>query len=212
MRGAWSPISTATAWPTWLLARQPQGRNTWPFSTAPRSGQGFTPDVTLTDGALFGRAVASAGDINGDGFIDLAVASGPAPGAVTVYLGGPAGPGGAGTALSAGDVTSGFGDTMASAGDVNGDGYGNLLVGGLEHAQVFLGSSGGLATTAALTLVGSTANGSSGEATVVQGPSDVNADGAPDLFVGNALYLSRSRRTERAGRTFLDFPPGELCR
>ena len=173
-------------------------------------GPGFTPDVTLTDGALFGRAVASAGDINGDGFIDLAVASGPAPGAVTVYLGGPAGPGGAGTALSAGDVTSGFGDTMASAGDVNGDGYGDLLVGGLEHAQVFLGSSGGLATTAALTLVGSTANGSSGEATVVQGPSDVNADGAPDLFVGNALYLS-SPGGLNAQADFSIFLPGSFA-
>ncbi len=153
------------------------------------NGPGFTPDETLTGDALFGEAVASAGDVNGDGFVDLAVASGSGPGAVTVFLGGPAGPGGTGTTLSAGDVTSGFGASIAGAGDVNGDGYGDLLVGGVEHAQVFLGSADGIATTAAFTLAGS---GGTGDASVVQGPSDVNADGMPDLYVGGALYLSSS--------------------
>ena len=151
------------------------------------SGPGFTPAETLTGGALFGEAVASAGDVNGDGFVDLAVASGSSPGSVTVFLGGPGGPGGTGTVLSPGTVTSGFGATLASAGDVNGDGYADLLVGGVEHAQVFLGGPTGIATTAALTLAGP---GGSGDASVVQGPSDVNADGRPDLYVGGALYVS----------------------
>jgi FG-GAP-like repeat/FG-GAP repeat len=169
------------------------------FNGAP-FGPGFTPNQTLTGGPLFGRAVASAGDVNGDGFVDLAVAAGAGPGSVTVYLGGPAGPGGVGTPLSAGDVTSGFGATIASAGDVDGDGYGDLLVGGVEHAQVFRGGPNGIATTAAFTLAGSTANGRTGDASVVQGPSDVNADGAPDLLVGGALYLSSpSGLTAQAG-------------
>jgi hypothetical protein len=151
------------------------------------NGPGFTADETLSGGALFGEAVASAGDVNGDGFVDLAVASGSGPGLVTVFLGGPAGPGGAGTPLSAGNVTSGFGASIASAGDVNGDGYGDLLVGGVENAQVFLGSAAGIATTAAFPLAGL---GGTGDASVVQGPSDVNADGMPDLYVGGALYVS----------------------
>jgi hypothetical protein len=156
------------------------------FNGSP-NGPGFTPEETLTGGALFGEAVASAGDVNGDGFVDLAVAAGSGPGSVTVYLGGLAGPGGTGTTLSPGGVTSGFGASVASAGDVNGDGYGDLLVGGVEHAQVFLGGPTGLATTAAFTLAGP---GRTGDASVVQGPADVNADGIPDLYVGGALYLS----------------------
>jgi hypothetical protein len=169
------------------------------FNGAP-FGPGFTPDETLTGGASFGEAVASAGDVNGDGFVDLAVAGGSAPGTVAVFLGGPAGPGGTGTALSPGDVTAGFGATIASAGDVNGDGYADLLVGGVEHAQLFLGGPNGIATKAAFTLTGSTLNGMTGDASVVQGPSDVNADGRPDLLVGGALYLSSaSGLTAQAG-------------
>ncbi|HVZ86343.1 MAG TPA: VCBS repeat-containing protein [Polyangia bacterium] len=160
------------------------------FNGQPGSSPGFTPDETLTGGALFGEAVAAAGDVNGDGFVDLAVAAGSNPGSVTVFLGGPAGPAAAGTTLRPGAVTSGFGATIASAGDVNGDGYADLLVGGVQHAQIFLGGPTGIARSASLRLAGSTANSLTGDASTVQGPSDVNGDGMPDLFVGGALYLS----------------------
>ena len=155
------------------------------FNGSP-NGPSSAADETLSGDTLFGEAVASAGDVNGDGFVDLAVASGSGPGSVTVFLGGPSGPGGIGTPLLPGDVTAGFGANIASAGDVNGDGYGDLLVGGVEHAQVFLGGPSGIATTAAFALAAS----SYADATVVQGPSDVNGDGMPDLLVGDALYLS----------------------
>jgi hypothetical protein len=80
---------------------------------------------------------------------------------------------------------AGFGTTMASAGDVNGDGYGDVIVGGREAAQVFLGSATGMAATAAFTLTGA----AGGDALIVQGPGDVNGDGAPDVFVGGIIYL-----------------------
>ena len=74
---------------------------------------------------------------------------------------------------------------MASAGDVNGDGYGDVIVGGREVAQVFLGGAKGMAGAAAFTLAGAPG----GDALLVQGAGDVNGDGAPDVFVGGVVYL-----------------------
>ena len=141
-------------------------------------------DVTLEGGARFGRGIAAVGDLNGDGVVDLAVASGVDPGVVTIYNGGSPAPT-MGLTLPPGDVTAGFGMTTASAGDVNGDGYGDIVVGGLEAAQVFLGGANGVATKPAHTLAGMTG----GNALTVQGPADVNGDGNPDILVGGVLYL-----------------------
>ena len=146
-------------------------------------GLGTSANVTLLGGDQFGRSIAAVGDVNGDGFVDLAVASGGDPGTVNIYEGGPAGPSMGNALLPAGPVTAGFGTTMASAGDVDGDGYGDVIVGGREVAQVFLGGPKGMANTAAFTLAGA----AGGDAVIVQGPADVNGDGAPDIIVGNFL-------------------------
>ena len=88
-------------------------------------------------------------------------------------------------------VTAGFGSSLASAGDTNGDGYGDAIVGGSEAAQLFLGGPTGLAATVDLVL----SNTPSGDPSInVQGPGDVNGDGLPDILVTNgvdigALYL-----------------------
>ena len=183
---------------------------------APSAGTGSVPvffgsffgvnsvaDVTLTGGDRFGRAIAAVGDVNGDGFVDLAVASGSDPGTVNIYEGGPAGPSMGNALLPPGPVKAGFGTTMASAGDVNGDGYGDVLVGGREVAQVFLGSAKGMAATAAFTLAGVPG----GDALVVRGAGDVNGDGAPDVFVGGVVYLGTG--SGFAAQT--SFTPGTLA-
>jgi hypothetical protein len=164
-------------------------------------GVSSTPDVTLTGGNQFGRAIAAVGDVNGDGFVDLAVASGGDPGTVNIYDGGAAGPV-LGNALLPGAITAGFGTTIASAGDVDGDGYGDVIVGGREGAQVFLGSAKGMTVTPAFTLPGQTG----GDALIVQGPADVNGDGAPDVFVGGVLYLG----TGSGFAPQANFAPGTL--
>jgi hypothetical protein len=88
-------------------------------------------------GATFGAVVASAGDVNGDGFDDLIVGAplfsgaGLESGKVYVYFGSRHGlsrtPGW--TATGSGQGFAQFGAGVASAGDVNGDGYADLLVG-----------------------------------------------------------------------------------
>ena len=98
--------------------------------------------MTLTGGDQFGRAIAAVGDVNGDGFVDLAVASGGDPGdRSTSMTAAPRARAWATPAAGRPAVTAGFGATMASAGDVDGDGYGDIVVGGREIAQVFLGSA-----------------------------------------------------------------------
>jgi hypothetical protein len=137
----------------------------------------------------FGLSVASAGDVNGDGFADLIVgapnADQYAPGAAYVYLGGPGGLSTTPTALpSPGGPTGGFGYSVASAGDVNADGFADVVVGVTSGsaAYVFLGGPSGPSTTP-LTLSGPPGS-TAYFGRVVAGAGDVNGDGFADILVG----------------------------
>jgi hypothetical protein len=89
-------------------------------------------------GTWFGANIANVGDTNGDGIADLAIGGnfGGAPGLVSLH------DGATGAELHTwrdSSTTSGFGKTIAAAGDVDGDGAGDVLV-----AAVRLGSEAGL--------------------------------------------------------------------
>jgi hypothetical protein len=99
-----------------------------------------TPDVILANpnqaiaAGQFGWSVAGVGDVNGDGYADVAVGSvdwGPlssSPGSVYVYLGGPA-PGTTPAYSFAGiGIPRHFGQVIVAAGDVNHDGFADFAV------------------------------------------------------------------------------------
>ncbi|HZN03230.1 MAG TPA: integrin alpha, partial [Candidatus Polarisedimenticolia bacterium] len=148
--------------------------------------------------ALFGSAVAAAGDVNGDGYGDLVVG---APrfddgdedvGGAFVYLGSPSGPGDSPVWMVEGTRPfAGFGTSVATAGDVNGDGRDDLLVGAPRHAEggveqgaafLYLGSAAGPADQPAWVATGGQPGGRFGERVAAAG--DVNGDRRSDIAVG----------------------------
>lgn len=179
--------------------------------------------------ALLGESVAGAGDVNGDGYADLIVGAylydnGQADeGAAFVFLGSSSGitgtqPGQAAAVLESNQINAGFGYGVASAGDVNGDGYADVLVGSYLYdkgetdegaAFVFLGSATGIASgsplTAATTLESNQAVSIFGLSVASAG--DVNGDGFADVVVGAPGY-SDGESTEGAAFVFMGSATG----
>jgi hypothetical protein len=150
-------------------------------------------------GNFFGRAVGIAGDVNGDGFSDLIVG---APkydneqtdeGAAYVYHGSPGGLSPVPTWGAAGDQENDyFGSSLSTAGDVNGDGYSDIIVvvhGGGEAngglVQVHYGSSSGPSLTADWVVAGGQESFSFGKSNTA---GDVNGDGYSDVIIGAPYY------------------------
>ncbi len=145
-----------------------------------------------------GAAVASAGDVNGDGYAD-AIVGATTSNLAYIHHGGAAGLSTAVNATLTGAAASSFGSTVSAAGDVDGNGYGDVIVGAFRtnRAIVYLGSPTGITVAAPMTL--SAPAGASNFGVSVAGACDINADGYADVLVGtdgsDAAYVYQGSST-----------------
>jgi len=110
-----------------------------------------TPDDADLAGALFGYSVASAGDVNGDGYSDVIIGAIGYDDGANIAEGRAFAYHGSATGLSAipnnifddaNQGSAGFGNSVASAGDVNGNGFSNVIFGAYQYADVVNNSEG----------------------------------------------------------------------
>jgi hypothetical protein len=202
----------------------PNGNNSGSSYVVFGSNSGFAPEISVgalngTNGfridggaasGYTGGAVSSAGDINGDGFDDLIIGNYRSRlGDTFVVLG--TGSFSSTLALSALDGSNGFrvhsppidfiGFSVSGAGDINGDGIDDLIIGapakdqgtayGAGASYVVFGKTSGFTSLLDVTTLDGTngfrINGTASydqAGNSVSGAGDINGDGFDDLIVG----------------------------
>jgi len=160
-----------------------------------------TSDVTLNgegEDNNFGRSVSTAGDVNNDGFDDVIVGADEyyySAGRAYIYYGGS-------SMDNTADVTfdgegGWFGYSVSTAGDVNNDGFDDVIVGAegnnlTGRAYIYYGGSS-MDNTADITLNGEGDYNYFGES--VSSAGDVNDDGFDDVIVGAYGYNNSTGQT-----------------
>lgn len=177
-----TPQASSVTWVTRLRSRSAPAETAWGLST----------------------------DFDGDGFGDVAVGAPITNGSGRVYI---FRGGASGTETDPSNVldppleSADFGSALAVAGDVNGDGYADLVVVDVKNGlPLYYGSASGLATTPVLlgTPVGA------GVAPTLAGVGDVDRDGFGDLltdFGGSRFTLIRGTAADPVSAT-MDLLPG----
>jgi hypothetical protein len=174
------------------------------FAGGPTADALWETKITGDTPEHFGWSVAAAGDVDADGFADLAIGAPPLEpdgfGRVYVYAGHP-------DLQNApvrlfrriGRAGDDFGRSVAGAGDVNGDGFADVIVGapqtdvgGFVAGAAYVFAGGPVITLAPwLTVFGQNAGEIYGWS--VAGPGDLDGDSFADLAIGApAAYISLS--------------------
>jgi len=157
--------------------------------------------------AMLGWGVSGAGDVNGDGYDDVVIS---APGydnenssdygIVNLYYGSKDGLTTASVTLnniSQHTQSEWFGSSVSNAGDINGDGYDDVVIytgikygNGFESISVYLGSPAGIQVNPSI-IIPLQSNQTTAEyltGRVVSNAGDVNGDGYDDIIVGLPKY------------------------
>jgi hypothetical protein len=183
------------------------GSSDGPVATPSWTVQGEANDVAL------GSAVASAGDIDGDGYPEVLIG---APGAISgtgevrVYRGGESGLSDTPDWSTTGEANGWeFGDALGR-GDFNADGFSDVVIGARGanskgRVEVRYGGKEGLSSSADWSADGDNANASFGQA--LWGQGDLNGDGYTDLVVGAPFY-SNEESNEGAVYIYFGGPDG----
>ncbi|KAJ1413943.1 hypothetical protein B484DRAFT_467523, partial [Ochromonadaceae sp. CCMP2298] len=201
------------------------------------NGDGINDVIGGRSNDWLGYSVSAAGDVNGYGYADVIVGL-PERGAVLVMFGRASGFGTPGTLDFASFVSGdsrGFiilgaaaggddlGRSVSAAGDVNGDGYADVIVGAPQKdfnvdygidagaAYVILGKPSGFRTVNLRYFVSDDSAGFIIQGTLdgysigwsVSGAGDVNGDGYADLVVGASYASPNGRRL--AGVVYVNF-------
>ncbi len=152
--------------------------------------------------SVAGRSLAGLGDVNGDGHPDIAVGvpghagrAGPEE-FVAVFYGSKSGfPPEPSAILKSDRPYCSFGLTLAAVGDINRDGFNDLVVGAPGYSKihpsdgrvsVFLGSTNGLQNEPVWTIEGGQEEARCGDAICALG--DIDGDGCDDFAVGSPGY------------------------
>ena len=195
---------------------------------------GFRIDGAATSD-LSGRSVAGAGDINGDGRADLIIGAQGADNNSRTYSGSSyvvfgrtatttvdlTALGTAGFRIDGAATSDASGRSVAGAGDINGDGRADLIIGAPganNNSRTDSGSSyvvfGRTATTTVdLTALGTAGFRIDGAATgdfsgwSVAGAGDVNGDGGADVLVGAYGADNNTRTTSGSSYVVFGTPP-----
>jgi len=196
------------------------------------SGKGFQMDTVLSDahasfvgvnaGDYSGGQVAIAGDVNGDGYDDFLIAASGSDdtrfdgGKVYLFFGNKTGWSmnmsvDEADATFIGEKSGDMAANVAGAGDVNGDGYDDFLIGSMWNDEsnsaagqtyLILGSASNWSLDTSLSHVDASFLGESNldGAGIVAGAGDVNGDGYDDFLIG--AYRNHEVDTD-AGQAYL---------